>query len=73
MEGEMQPSSGSPSEQSGATLAANAIEPWLLALLACPVDRGAVRLDGGALVCETCGRRYPVKDGIPVMIADDAE
>ena len=49
------------------------IEPELLSLLACPVDHAAVRDDGGALVCATCGRRYPVRDGIPVMLIEEAE
>ena len=46
----------------------------LLEILACPVDRAAVREEeGGAyLVCTECGRRYPVRDGIPVMLIDEA-
>jgi uncharacterized protein len=53
--------------------ASESIEPWLMALLVCPVDHGAVRGDGAALVCAVCGRRYPVRDGVPVMLADEAE
>jgi uncharacterized protein YbaR (Trm112 family) len=44
-----------------------------MALLVCPVDHGAVHGDGNALVCAVCGRRYPVRDGVPVMLADEAE
>ncbi len=48
----------------------------LLAILACPAceERPAVRLNdaGTELVCEACGRRYPVRDGIPVMLVDEA-
>jgi uncharacterized protein YbaR (Trm112 family) len=47
------------------------IEPWLLALLVCPVDKGHVRIEGEGLVCDLCGRRYPVRDGIPVMMSED--
>ena len=45
----------------------------LLEILACPVDHAPVREDGDRLVCDGCGRRYPVRDGIPVMLVDEAE
>ncbi len=48
-------------------------EVW--AILACPGDdRGAVEPDlaTGEVVCTACGRRYPVRDGIPVMLLDEA-
>jgi uncharacterized protein len=50
------------------------LDPRLLELLRCPVCRRAVRptADGAALACDGCGRLYPVVDGIPVMIAEDA-
>jgi len=44
----------------------------LLDLLVCPTDHQPVREDGDALVCTACGRRYPVRDGIPVMLLDEA-
>jgi len=50
-----------------------AIDPALLAILACPVDHAHVRQDGAQLVCPTCGRRYPIRDGIPVMLVEEAE
>lgn len=56
------------------------IEKDLLEILACPVDHAPVREErdplGGTedrLVCERCGRRYPVRDGIPVMLVEEAE
>jgi uncharacterized protein YbaR (Trm112 family) len=45
----------------------------LLEILACPVDHAPVRDTGSHLVCSSCGRRYPVRDGIPVMLVDEAE
>ncbi|MDD5745923.1 MAG: Trm112 family protein [Candidatus Omnitrophica bacterium] len=45
----------------------------LLAILACPLCKTAVTLRAEKLVCEKCGRRYPIKDGIPVMLVDEAE
>ena len=50
--------------------AATALDDWVVKLLACPVDRSAVRLDRNELVCSQCGRRYPVKSGIPRMLPD---
>jgi len=49
------------------------IDPDLLAILACPVDHAPVREEADRLVCNACGRRYPVRDGIPVMLIDEAE
>ena len=42
-------------------------------LLACPACRGDLRIDGERVVCESCGRAYPIVDGIPVLIAEQAE
>jgi uncharacterized protein len=45
----------------------------LLDILVCPADKAKVNLEGDRLVCEQCGRRYPVRDGIPIMIVEEAE
>jgi uncharacterized protein YbaR (Trm112 family) len=49
----------------------------LLAILACPsADHAPLRLEtseaGEELVCTFCLSRFPVRDGIPVLLADDA-
>ncbi len=51
------------------------IDKEFLEILACPACKGAVRLDepDERIVCQACGRRYPVRDGIPVMLIDEAE
>ena len=51
------------------------IEKDLLEILACPKCKGGIRLteDGGGLVCDACKLKYPIKDGIPVMLIDEAE
>jgi len=49
------------------------IDPELLELLACPVCKTPVELREGRLVCVRCGRRYPIRDGIPVMLVEEAE
>jgi uncharacterized protein len=49
------------------------IDKALLDILACPACKGDVKLAEGKIVCTKCGRKYPVKDGIPVMLVDEAE
>lgn len=44
----------------------------LLALLVCPVCHAALAEQGDELVCRGCGLRYPVRDGIPIMLPDEA-
>jgi uncharacterized protein YbaR (Trm112 family) len=51
------------------------IDSWLLEILACPSCRGPLRADEAAdeLICTgTCGNAYPVRDGIPVLLVDEA-
>jgi hypothetical protein len=47
----------------------------LLNILVCPVDKKPLKeLEKEMkLKCSACGRKYPVKDGIPVMLIDEAE
>jgi uncharacterized protein YbaR (Trm112 family) len=42
--------------------------------LVCPACRAPVRVDEAAseLVCTGCGLAYPVRDGIPIMLTDEA-
>lgn len=49
------------------------IDPRLLEILVCPACHGAIeaRPDQG-LECLACGRVYPIRDGIPVMLVDEA-
>jgi uncharacterized protein YbaR (Trm112 family) len=49
------------------------IDKELLEILACPLDKQPVRLEGDRLICSDCGRRYPIRDGIPVMLVEEAE
>ncbi|HEX3243809.1 MAG TPA: Trm112 family protein [Chloroflexota bacterium] len=49
------------------------IDQKLLDILACPLCKTPVKEDGDRLVCTQCGRRYPVRDGIPVMLIEEAE
>jgi uncharacterized protein YbaR (Trm112 family) len=49
------------------------IDQDLLEILACPACKTPIRLEGDRLICDRCGRRYPIRDGIPVMLIDEAE
>ena len=40
---------------------------------ACPACKTEVKLDMDRLVCVQCGRRYPIREGIPVMLIEEAE
>jgi uncharacterized protein YbaR (Trm112 family) len=48
------------------------VDPELLAILACPLDKHPVTRQGNYLVCGECQRHYPIRDGIPVMLIDEA-
>ena len=44
----------------------------LLEILACPECKSSVEEDGEWLACTGCHRRYPVREGIPVMLVEEA-
>ena len=52
------------------------VEKWLLDILACPACRTKVELvlENG-LVCQNsvCGRKYPIRDGIPLMLIEEGD
>ncbi len=52
-----------------------AISKELLDVLVCPKCKGDIILleDQTGLVCPVCRLKYPVRDGIPVMLVDEAE
>ncbi len=61
----------------------------LLEILACPECKAPVELvgrvppdapnaaaagpGGPALQCTACGKRYPIRDGIPIMLVEEAQ
>ncbi|HEY4745145.1 MAG TPA: Trm112 family protein [Desulfuromonadaceae bacterium] len=47
----------------------------LVHILACPACKGAVTPleEENALLCPPCGLKFPVREGIPVMLVDEAE
>ncbi|ONG51622.1 hypothetical protein BKE38_15845 [Pseudoroseomonas deserti] len=50
------------------------VDPRLLEILVCPVSKGTLRYDRerGELVSEQAGLAYPIRDGIPIMLPDEA-
>ncbi|MDE2863046.1 MAG: Trm112 family protein [Chloroflexota bacterium] len=42
-------------------------------LLACPACRAGLNESATELTCRACGRRYPIKDGIPQLMLEDAK
>ncbi|TAN63193.1 Trm112 family protein [bacterium] len=53
------------------------IDKELLDILACPACKADVVLEtsasGEKIACTKCKRKYPVRDGIPIMLIDEAE
>lgn len=51
-----------------------AVDPELLKILVCPVTRTALKYDQNAqeLISEAAGVAYPVRQGVPVMLIEEA-
>ncbi len=51
------------------------IDPILSRILVCPADHAPLIEDEAEsrLVCSECDRRYPVRDGVPIMLIEQAE
>lgn len=45
----------------------------LLDILVCPACHAKVTLEDELLVCRGCGRRYPIRDGIPIMLIEEGD
>jgi uncharacterized protein len=51
------------------------LDPQLLEILVCPKCKGELeyREQHAELVCHTCRLRYEVRDGIPILLIDEAK
>jgi uncharacterized protein YbaR (Trm112 family) len=51
-----------------------AIDPRLLEILVCPLTKGPLTYDreAGELISRKAGLAYPIRDGIPIMLPDEA-
>jgi hypothetical protein len=54
--------------------ASSPIDPRLLEILVCPLTKGPLEYDRTAneLISRQAGLAYPVRDGIPIMLVDEA-
>jgi uncharacterized protein len=54
--------------------APNAVDPKLLEILVCPVTRKSLTYDrdAGELISKSARLAYPIRDGVPIMLADEA-
>ena len=50
------------------------VDPKLLEILVCPVTKAPLRYDAvaGELISERAQLAYPIRDGIPIMLEDEA-
>jgi len=51
-----------------------AVDPKLLEILVCPISKGPLRYDAAAqeLISEQAQLAYPIREGIPIMLPDEA-
>lgn len=50
------------------------VDPRLLEILVCPVTKGPLEYDreAGELISRKAGLAYPIRDGIPIMLPEEA-
>jgi uncharacterized protein YbaR (Trm112 family) len=50
------------------------LDPALLSILVCPMTRMPLRLDEAAqeLVADRAGLAYPIRDGVPILLIEEA-
>lgn len=53
---------------------ATKVDPKLLEILVCPLTKGPLTYDEAAqeLISKQAGLAYPIRDGIPIMLAEEA-
>ena len=48
------------------------IDDELKAILVCPACKGDLTFEETRIICPACGKAYPIRDGIPVMLISEA-
>jgi uncharacterized protein len=63
-----------PSEPTAAAPAQVAVDPRLLEVLVCPLSKAPLIYDraAGELISRAAGLAYPIRDGIPIMLPEEA-
>lgn len=51
----------------------NVIDDEFLEIIRCPLTRSRLARQGDSLVAQTGGLRYPIRDGIPVLLPEEAQ
>jgi len=61
-------------ETGAASAGTRTVDPWLLSKLVCPITRQPLRHDAAAseLISDAAGLAYPIRDGVPVMLIEEA-
>jgi uncharacterized protein YbaR (Trm112 family) len=49
------------------------IDDELKAILVCPACKGDLVFEETRIICQACRKAYPIRDGIPVMLINEAE
>jgi len=51
------------------------LDPAILNMLVCPVSRGQLEYDknGQRLISKQAGLAFPIRDGVPILLVDEAE
>ncbi|MBP2300114.1 Trm112 family protein [Azospirillum picis] len=63
-----------PDDKSSEPKTSARVDPKLLEILVCPLTKGPLRYDAehAELISERAGLAYPIRDGIPIMLIDEA-
>ncbi len=61
-------------DRPAATADRDTVDPRLLEILVCPLTKGPLKYDraAGELISEQARLAYPIRDGIPIMLVDEA-
>ena len=67
-------SESSKTTERGETRNKPGLDPKLLEILVCPITKATLEYDADAqeLISREAGLAYPIRDGIPIMLADEA-
>jgi uncharacterized protein YbaR (Trm112 family) len=49
------------------------MEDKIFELIACPRCKGDLRREGDWLLCQACRKKYPIEEGVPILLSEKAE